>query len=274
MSALVTLRSSLRARQRIGGVPVVISAAAHEPGAALVQLRSDEHVPSDFFSTLRSEMSARGCHRVRSNAIAERFIDAAHRAGFEVAQRLVLLRRDMHGADGVANAFTPDDDRGDGRHGVDGRVECGVHGVIHSDEFTYRGPTPRSRLAIEECARVDAVSFAESWSLDAAALRDAATATPRHRFVVSRVDDTVVGFVLSGADSRYGFIQRLAVDPTARNHGVATSLLTASLRWLSTPLIETTWVNTEPTNEAALRLYARVGFHRHHEGLVVVEWNA
>ena len=263
MSALVTLRSSLRARQRIGGVPVVISAAAHEPGAALVQLRSDEHVPSDFFSTLRSEMSARGCHRVRSNAIAERFIDAAHRAGFEVAQRLVLLRRDMHGADHVANAFTPDDHRGTGRHGV-----------IHRDEFTYRGPTPRSRLAIEECARVDAVSFAESWSLDAAALRDAATATPRHRFVVSRVDDTVVGFVLSGADSRYGFIQRLAVDPTVRNHGVATSLLTASLRWLTTPLIETTWVNTEPTNEAALRLYARAGFHRHHEGLVVVEWNA
>lgn len=263
MSALVTLRSSLRARQRIGGVPVVISAAAHEPGAALVQLRSDEHVPSDFFVALRSEMSARGCHRVRSNAIAERFIDAAHRAGFEVAQRLVLLRRDMHGADHVANAFTPDDHRGTGRHGV-----------IHRDEFTYRGPTPRSRLAIEQCARVDAVSFAETWSLDAAALRDAATATPRHRFVVSRVDDTVVGFVLSGADSRYGFIQRLAVDPTARNHGVATSLLTASLRWLSTPLIETTWVNTEPTNEAALRLYARAGFHRHHEGLVVVEWNA
>lgn len=263
MSALVTLRSSLRARQRIGGVPVVISAAAHEPGAALVQLRSDEHVPSDFFVALRSEMSARGCHRVRSNAIAERFIDAAHRAGFEVAQRLVLLRRDMHGADHVANAFTPDDHRGTGRHGV-----------IHRDEFTYRGPTPRSRLAIEQCARVDAVSFAETWSLDAAALRDAATATPRHRFVVSRADDTVVGFVLSGADSRYGFIQRLAVDPTARNHGVATSLLTASLRWLSTPLIETTWVNTEPTNEAALRLYARAGFHRHHEGLVVVEWNA
>lgn len=263
MSALVTLRSSLRARQRIGGVPVVISAAAHEPGAALVQLRSDEHVPSDFFVALRSEMSARGCHRVRSNAIAERFIDAAHRAGFEVAQRLVLLRRYMHGADHVANAFTPDDHRGTGRHGV-----------IHRDEFTYRGPTPRSRLAIEQCARVDAVSFAETWSLDAAALRDAATATPRHRFVVSRADDTVVGFVLSGADSRYGFIQRLAVDPTARNHGVATSLLTASLRWLSTPLIETTWVNTEPTNEAALRLYARAGFHRHHEGLVVVEWNA
>lgn len=263
----MTLRSSLRARQRIGGVPVVISAAAHEPGAALVQLRSDEHVPSDFFVALRSEMLARGCHRVRSNAIAERFVDAAHRAGFEVAQRLVLLRRDVHGADHVPNALTPDDHRGDGRHG-------GVHGVVHGGGFTYRGPTPRSRLAIEQCARVDAMSFAESWSLDAAALRDAATATPRHRFFVSRVDDTVVGFVLCGTDSRYGFIQRLAVDPAARNHGVATSLLTASLRWLTTPVIETTWVNTEPTNEAALRLYARAGFHRHHEGLVVVEWTA
>jgi ribosomal protein S18 acetylase RimI-like enzyme len=252
----VTLRSSLRARQRIRGVPVVLSTPVADPRTVCVQLRSDDAVPGDFFAAMRTEMEARGFRRVRSNAIAERFVDDARHAGFEVAQRLALLRR--HGADAVSSADSTSSAGGD----------------HHVDAFTYRGPTSRSRLTLEQCARVDALSFAPSWSLDAVGLRDAAGATPRHRFFVSRLADTVTGFLLCGADVRHGFIQRLAVDPRVRNNGVAKSLLNASLRWLASTTIETTWVNTEPTNEAALRLYAGAGFHRHHDGLVVVEWSA
>jgi ribosomal protein S18 acetylase RimI-like enzyme len=133
------------------------------------------------------------------------------------------------------------------------------------------------RRMLDACARIDASSFPATWSLDARALRDAATATPRHRFFTVTAthgdtdDEALSGYLLCGADSTHGFIQRLAVHPRQRARGIARELLARSLGWLGALGVRSTWVNTEPDNAAALHLYLGTGFQRHATGLVVVE---
>jgi ribosomal protein S18 acetylase RimI-like enzyme len=51
-------------------------------------------------------------------------------------------------------------------------------------------------------------------------------------------------------------------------------MLGCAIEWLQTAGVQSTWVNTEPDNAAALSLYARAGFRRQPAGLVVVEWIA
>jgi ribosomal protein S18 acetylase RimI-like enzyme len=83
--------------------------------------------------------------------------------------------------------------------------------------------------------------------------------------------DSLSGYLLSGADSTHGFVQRLAVHPRHRRQGIARVLLARSLGWLGALGVRSTWVNTEPDNAAALHLYLGTGFQRHATGLVVVE---
>ena len=82
------------------------------------------------------------------------------------------------------------------------------------------------------------------------------------------------GYLLCGADSTHGFIQRLAVHPQQRRRGIARMLLARSLGWLAALGVRSTWVNTEPDNAAALQLYIAAGFQRRSSGLVVVERSA
>lgn len=260
---------------RVKGVPVLLTPMTDDHTGVVAQLQSDADVSADFFVSLHRELTARGWERIRTNAIGERFIEAAHDAGFATAQRLVLLERPTTGKAGL--------DAG-------GRSAYVVHAM------TYHGSSPRTRRMIDAFGRIDAASFPATWSLDSRALRDAATATPRHRFfsVTATTDDihvddvndedtdveTVVadaapsGYLLCGADATHGFIQRLAVHPDRRRRGIAGVLLARSLGWLDSLGVRSTWVNTEPDNAAALQLYFTAGFHRLPTGLVVVERTA
>lgn len=257
MSALVTLRRSLRHRMRVKGVSVLLTPMPDDPSGVVAQLHSDADLSGEFFVALHRDLTARGWERIRTNAVAERFADAAHDAGFVTAQRLVLLERPRLTDQGPA-------------------TEGSTAFVVHAT--TYHGSSPRTRRLVDACARIDASSFPLTWSLDARALRDAAAATPRHRFFSatatrndSEIDEAVIGYLLCGADSTHGFIQRLAVHPQQRRRGIGQLLLARSLGWLAALGVRSTWVNTEPDNAAALQLYLATGFQRQSAGLVVVE---
>lgn len=109
-------------------------------------------------------------------------------------------------------------------------------------------------------ARIDLAAFGREWALDDGALHDVCSATPRHR--LRAAGDAPVAYAVTGRDRRRGFLQRLAVHPTAQRQGLGRALVADSLGWMARRRVTSALVNTALDNEAALELYARTGFVR------------
>ncbi len=162
-------------------------------------------------------------------------------AGFEVHERLHLLVRTLDGLPAVGDPPT------DLRRGH------------HAD---------RPRILV-----VDEAAFPEFWQLDAPGFQDALAATPsaRLRVAVSRHQPrSLQGYAITGRAGPRGYLQRLAVDPPAQGAGIGAALVVDGLRWLRRWGAKEVLVNTQVTNEAAVRLYERLGFRRQPEGLAVL----
>lgn len=120
---------------------------------------------------------------------------------------------------------------------------------------------------------VDRAAFPPFWQLDAEGLDDALAATPssRLRVALGGADrNTIVGYSVSGRAGPRGYLQRLAVSPTDQHRGVGAALVLDSLRWLRRWGAREVLVNTQEGNEAAVRLYERLGFQLEPEGLAVL----
>jgi ribosomal protein S18 acetylase RimI-like enzyme len=235
---------------------ISIPARAHAcPGdgatAQLVILDSSLVPTTAHFEHWASELAARGFTRMRTGALAPRHALQAESAGLRCIQDLALLEANPPFA-------IPD--------------------------ATQR--TTRSRAShVDDLAAVDHAAFGDVWRLDAAMLRDVRTATPSSRARVVKTSALarsveapvagtvtgVAGFLLAGRAGRNGYIQRLAVDPATRRHGVATSLLADATRWLRRWKVERIFVNTHVDNDPALALYRAHGFHDLPERLRVFE---
>lgn len=119
---------------------------------------------------------------------------------------------------------------------------------------------------------LDDAAFPAFWHLDEAGLDDALTATPSARFrVACDPDDSIIGYAITGRAGARGYLQRLAVSPDARRRGVGAALVRDSVQWLRRWGAREVLVNTQETNRAAMALYERLGFLRHHEGLAVLQ---
>lgn len=119
--------------------------------------------------------------------------------------------------------------------------------------------------------KVDAACFSDFWQLDDWSLQDAVEATPSARFRIAvDEDDTVIGYAVSGRTQRRGYLQRLAVEPSQRRHGIGSALVLDGLRWMRRRGAERAVVNTQLENDAARRLYLRLGFREEREGLAVL----
>ena len=161
-------------------------------------------------------------------------------AGFAVRERLHLLTRRIDALPAVAAPST----------------------VIHRGRRSDRPAV----LA------VDHASFPPFWQLDAGGLVDALAATPAARLRVARHegDSTTVGYAIVGRAAGRGYLQRLAVLPTHQHQGIGTALVVDGLRWLRRWGAREVLVNTQEGNEAAVRLYERLGFRLQPEGLAVL----
>jgi ribosomal protein S18 acetylase RimI-like enzyme len=159
-------------------------------------------------------------------------------AGFEIHERLHLLARDLHDLPAAPLA-------------------------------TLRRGRRTDRAAVLD---VDARAFDRFWRLDHAGLDEALTATPTSRFRVGEAaDGSVAGYAVTGRAGRRGFVQRLAVDPAHQGCGLGSALVLDGLTWLRRRNAGRVVVNTQEANEAALRLYERLGFRRQHDGLAVLK---
>jgi ribosomal protein S18 acetylase RimI-like enzyme len=129
----------------------------------------------------------------------------------------------------------------------------------------------RDRPAILE---VDGAAFPAFWRLDDDGLEDALTAAPSARLRVAvdaSAGSRIVGYAVTGRAGARGYLQRLAVDPAAQRRGIGAVLVADALRWLRRWGAREVLVNTQEENERAVALYEHLGFHRHDEGLAVLQ---
>lgn len=223
----------------------------HDPNTAhLVLSGSYDRIDIPSVSTVREwNVTARkwGYDRIRTSALPTTTADLFRDAGFTPVQHLVLLS------------------------------------AAHADRPAFHLPrdvVPRSvaRWTVSWSSRfarsileIDRESFESPWHLDHNTFSDAMNATASSRLFVSRHRGHIDGFVLVGATDSTGYIQRLAVRPSARRTGVGLRLVARAIEWSWKKGCSTTVVNTETTNTAALGLYHALGFVSHSDGLVVME---
>lgn len=120
---------------------------------------------------------------------------------------------------------------------------------------------------------VDHAAFPGFWRLDGSGLDDALAATPSARLRVAPPasgDTGVSGYAITGRAASRGYLQRLAVHPDRRRHGLASALVLDGLRWLRRWGAREVLVNTQEDNEGALALYEALGFQRRPDGLAVL----
>jgi ribosomal protein S18 acetylase RimI-like enzyme len=136
------------------------------------------------------------------------------------------------------------------------------------------GRTPLRRIRRSEwpaLAALDASAFSPFWRLGIDGIVDARRATPSNRLrVAAGPRDGVVGYAVFGRSGTRGFVQRIAVHPSAQGHGTGATLLLDGLRWLADRGATSALVNTQVGNDRALQLYQRMGFRLLHERLAVL----
>ena len=230
------------ASRRAGLIPasrlaVRVHTTPHDAHAAQVVVVDPTAIATvDDYSRWCTSLAAHGFTRMRTGALAPRAAEQAQRAGLECVQELTLLE-----------AVSP------------------------FPELSSVVRTNRSRRSDEAAvAAIDRAAFGDEWHLDRGLLADVHGATPSARSRVVRahsmpsaVDATslrIVGFLITGRAGRVGYLQRLAVDPRARRHGVATALVADAMTWLRRRRVTRVFVNTRVDNVAALELYRRAGF--------------
>lgn len=207
-------------------------------GVALLSPAADGPLPSaGFLQRCLRRLVEDGYREVVTTALTLPEQAPFLAAGFEEQERLRLLSHDL-------------------RH------------LPPSPEVNLRRAFERDRPAV---LTVDAAAFSPFWQLDEESLQDALDATPATRFRVAlNDDDAVVGYAVAGRTARRGYLQRLAVYPSAQKRGLGSALTLDALRWMRRRGVERAVVNTQLENAAARSLYLRVGFREEPQGLIVL----
>jgi ribosomal-protein-alanine N-acetyltransferase len=238
----VNVRAGSRSRARL-------RSWGAEPGVVLLALVDQDVVPavSEIESWL-DELDD-SVRTVRTGALFPAAADSFAAAGFEVVDRLALLRIELGDAVPVT---TGDDPQGE---------------LVTAPLRHHHHPA---------AAAIDRAAFGASWANDVADLDEIRRATPTHHATgrfrrVGRLRRELVAFAITGAAAGQGYLQRLAVEPAQQRAGHGRVLTLESLAWMRRRRLRTGLVNTAVTNEAALALYASIGFRPMSEQLVVMQ---
>jgi ribosomal protein S18 acetylase RimI-like enzyme len=116
---------------------------------------------------------------------------------------------------------------------------------------------------------LDRSCFEPFWQLDAYGLKEAVLSTPRSRFRVVEDSQSIVGYCIVGTGAGLGYVQRLAIDPSKQRQGLARTLLTDGLHWVTRWRAHQVMVNTQSTNTSAIALYEALGFIRYGHGITL-----
>lgn len=239
MSSLAAARP---ARARLGRWP-------HDDGVVHLVLLDHHMVPTDTdVDGWIDEAREGGARLVRTGALFPNATAPFLGVGFHVADTLTLLSRDTVDLDAPG-----------------GRARRPPTGDGH---MRLRRLRPSM---LGEAAEIDRRSFSSPWANDTAALAEIMAATPFHRSRSIHLHGHMVAFSISGRADRFGYVQRLAVDPSARRRGFARLLLDDALHWMRRRSVSEAMVNTAADNRPALTLYEAAGFERQPGSLLILE---
>jgi ribosomal protein S18 acetylase RimI-like enzyme len=213
-----------------------------------VRLADDSVVPvlDELRSWVDSVADNPSVATIRTAAMFRRAADRFEEAGFEVADRLVLLRADLT-ASAVRDAMRP-----------------------REMWLARRATSTLRRRHFAAASRIDIAAFGAEWGHDAADLDEISRATPvararrrtesPSRAPLRRPRGDLVAFAIAGASGAHGYLQRLAVAPEAQRRGHGRALTIDALRWMARRRLPDCLVNTSVDNVAARRLYESTGF--------------
>ena len=86
----------------------------------------------------------------------------------------------------------------------------------------------------------------------------------------SHEEPALTGYAITGRAGNHGYLQRIAVHPSARRHGLGRTLVADAMHWLWRQGVVRSYVNTQLENQAALALYESFGFRVLPAGLAVL----
>ena len=218
----------------------------YDPTTGLLTLRSGHHpeatITSDVVKMWLGTAQHGGFTRVRTNAVSPQLAGILATVGFSVKQELSLLTAPLQNVPSTAQ------------------------------------PASAQRITAAQAVRIDCAAFHGEWAIDPPALLATKQATQFHRLRglgPSRLRRTssycLSGFTPSPAEPRYGYIQRLAVHPSAQRCGQGRKLVLDAMHWLGSRGMQHALVNTDITNAAALSLYRSLGFTPMSYSLYVLE---
>jgi ribosomal protein S18 acetylase RimI-like enzyme len=209
-----------------------------EDGVAYVAVPPQVRPPSaSGIRELIRHLTESGYRTVLTAALREQDLGSFLDAGFRERERLEVLGHDLRSI------------------------------PIPSSRFQLRRPRPGERSSV---LAIDTTAFEHGWRLDRDGLAEAIAATARTRFRVALAQGPI-GYAICGRAEDIGYLQRLAVAPSAQRSGIATALVSDALDWLLRRGARRCLVNTQRSNVAALSLYERCGFVREPSQLVVLE---
>lgn len=228
--------------------PVIVRTSALHPSVLNVRLADDTIVPplDELRSWVESVAEDPSVATIRTAAMFQRPASRFEEAGFEVADRLVLLRADLRAP------------------AIRAVIRGGDMRLRRRATFTMR----RHHLAA--ASRVDVAAFGAEWGHEAADLDEISRATPvtRGRFrtdpprrgLSARPGGDLAAFAIAGASGEHGYLQRLAVAPGVQRRGHGRALTVDALHWMARRHLPDCLVNTSVDNTAARSLYQSIGF--------------
>ena len=233
-------------RARLGSWP-------YDPAVAHLVLLDHHMVPddSDVANWIRAA-TLQGATSLRTGALFPESSQAFEQAGFHAIDTLSLLECNL-------KSSLP--------------VKLSTSRFTRQNTSKQRGATLRRlRLAdLGKAAEVDGRAFESPWNNDPDTLTEICRATPHYRSRAIAEDGHMVAFAISGRTSSCGYIQRLAVDPSAQRRGLGHSLVVDSLEWMLRRNVGQVMVNTATDNHGAISLYRSIGFETRPETLVILE---
>lgn len=208
----------------------------------LVPLHDGAAISAHTVQVVLSQLAGRGVTRAYTAALTPDDQAPFRGAGFEPLEHLHLLSHDLRSLDPTPPAAS-----------------------LHPGRRWHR-----ARLLT-----LDHAAFDGFWQLDDTGLDDALDATPVARLRVA-VDPNrarrgpLLGYAVIGRAANRGYVQRVAVHPTAQGRGIGRALVLDGLRWLQRRGAASALVNTQERNTRALALYRGMGFVDEPHGLDVL----
>ncbi len=205
-------------------------------GAAHLVVSPDATVSPTVVRRCVDKARASGYESVLTSAVSPQESEVFVDAGFSVQERLHLLAFDVH----------------------------------HAPEPPALRLVKAARRDRPAVLELDDLSFDWFWRLGPVGLKDAISATPTSRFRVGFHEGRLVGYAITGAAGRFGYLQRIAVHPDARRSGWGRALVADALTWIWRHGGTRAYVNTQLENTRALALYQSFGFEIIPTGLWVL----